>query len=195
VEAQIIRYMRKGMTRANAARRVLRGYSGWYLMLTEGRDESGATRANAEVERTKALIAEAGRLYLQACRRCAGATQCERDRIEALMPGTEDRSSPCGDARAPGEVPPLPMSKEEREALEKDAAPYVASMARGMLMGLVSSRQQGNAVAEKDIRDAKQGYLQLCERCTTRRACDSDVELILAGRAPEKRPWSRAARQ
>lgn len=195
VEYQIIRNMRKGMTRANAARRVLRGFSGYYLMLTEARKHAGAPKQNAEVERTKGLIAEAGRLYVDACSKCANTSACERDRIDALLPDTEDKLSPCGEKKAPGEEAAPPMSREEREALEKDAAPYVASAARGALMGLVASRRDGNAVSETDIREAKRGYLELCERCTTRRACADDAELILAGRAPERRPWSRAARQ
>lgn len=195
VEYQIIRNMRKGMTRANAARRVLRGFSGYYLMLTEAREDAGASKQNAEVERTKGLITEAGRLYVEACSKCASTSACERDRIDALLPNTEDKLSPCGEKKAPGEKPAPPMSKEERTALEKEAAPYVASMARGALMGLVGSRRDGNAVPDKDIREAKQGYLELCERCTTRKVCADDAELILAGRAPEKRPWSRAARQ
>jgi hypothetical protein len=194
VEYQIIRNMRKGMTRANAARNVLRGFSGYYLMLTDARSDGGAPRVNAEFERTKGLVAEAGRLYVEACGACAGASVCERDRIEAMMPHSEDKQSPCGIAKAPGEERPPPMSNEERLALERDAAPYVASMARGMLMGLVRSRREGNAVSEKDIREAQQGYLQLCERCTTRKACAADIDLILAGRPPDKRPWSSAVR-
>lgn len=195
VEYQIIRNMRKGMTRANAARRVLRGFSGYYLMLTEARADTGASKQNAEVERTKGLITEAGRLYVEACSKCASTSACERDRIDALLPNTEDKLSPCGDKKAPGEKPAPPMSKEEQAALQKEAAPYVASMARGALMGLVASRRDGNAVPDKDIREAKQGYLELCERCTTRKACADDAELILAGRPPEKRPWSRARRE
>lgn len=127
VEYQIIRNMRKGVTRANAARRVLRGFSGYYLMLTEARKQAGAPKQNAEVERTKGLIAEAGRLYVEACSKCANTSACERDRIDALLPNSEDKLSPCGEMKAPGEEPAPPMSREEREALEKDAAPYVAS--------------------------------------------------------------------
>lgn len=192
VEYLIIRNMRNGMTRANAARRVLRGFSGYYLAVTEARKDIGITAPNADIEQTKGLIAEAGRLYVEACSKCAGPSACERDRVEALMPGTKDRLSPCGEAKAPGEQPPPPMSKEERDALNKDAAPFVASMARGMLMGLVRARNEGTEVSAQDIREARQSYQQLCERCTTRKACESDVRLIFAGRAPEKRPWGRA---
>jgi len=190
VEYQIIRYMRKGMTRANAARRVLRGYSGYYMMWTDLRQEAGQKRTDEELARTRGLVAEAGRLYVEACSRCADATACERDRVQVMMPGSEDGPSPCGAEKAPGEQPPPPMSEEERDALMKDAAPYLASMARGSLMGLVRLRRQGDTVPKNDVQQAAQLYEEFCERLATREACAADIDLILAGKAPEKRPWS-----
>lgn len=190
VEGQIVRYMRKGITRANAARQVLLGFAGYNAMLKRAGGPSASRPESSIPLHDKLVLLEAERAYGEACTACAAESECSKDRLDILVNDSADKPSPCGAARAPGEVSPPPISELEREALAADAAPYLAAMARGYLMGLFEARRGGREVHSKDLGEAEVAYVETCSRVIERLRCEKDRDLIRRGRAEKKLPWS-----
>lgn len=193
VEGQIMRHMRKGATRANAARQVLVGFAGYNAMLKEMARPSASRPESSIPLHDRLVLLEAERAYGEACTACAAESECSKDRLDILVNDSAEKPSPCGAARAPGEVSPPPISELEREALAADAAPYLAAMTRGYLMGLFEARRSGRVVQAKDIVEAEVAYVDTCSRVIERLRCERDRDLIRIGRAEKKLPWSGEA--
>jgi hypothetical protein len=95
VQAQIDRKKGQGLTEPEAARYVLGGMLGHYLMDKNGKEDDGVLDADLE------LVLESERAYLEACGRCAPAAACSRDRLEVMIGRGSDKASPCAETPAP----------------------------------------------------------------------------------------------